>query len=125
MYMNQLQKRTILFLFGCIFVRSIFVLIAKNIDSNKLPWLGGLSLIPAIGFTIIYLFDLRKTGGETFGKKIWWNHLRPIHAFLYFSFAWLAFNKNAYSYIPLLVDVVVGFMSFIHKHSSNMRVIFS
>ena len=27
--------------------------------------------------------NLRKTGLEVFGDKIWWNNLRPIHGILY------------------------------------------
>ena len=50
--------------------------------------------MPAIGFSYIFIFGKRKKGGQTFGQKIWWNHLRPIHALLYALFAYLAINKN-------------------------------
>jgi hypothetical protein len=118
--MNQLQKRMLIFLFGCIVVRSLFVLIVKYINPKYLPILGLLALIPAIGFIIIYLFDLRKRGNETFGQKIWWNSLRPVHASLYILFALLAFKKNKYSWIPLLLDVIFGLIAFIHHHYKNL-----
>lgn len=118
--MNQLQKRMLMFLFGCIVVRSLFVLIVKYINPKYLPILGLLALIPAIGFIIIYLFDLRKRGNETFGQKIWWNSLRPVHASLYILFALLAFKKNKYSWIPLLLDVIFGLIAFIHHHYKNL-----
>ena len=114
--MNSIQKRFIAFIFGCILVRSSFVLIALKIPKKYLPYLGMLAILPAIGFLTIYLGGYRKTGGETFGKKIWWNNLRPVHAVLYFSFAYLALTKNNNAYMPLLIDVILGGMSFIFYH---------
>jgi hypothetical protein len=43
---NNTQKRFLLFLIGCIGARSLFVIIAKNISLNYLPYLGYLALIP-------------------------------------------------------------------------------
>lgn len=113
---NDIQKRFILFLFGCITVRLLFVVIAKKIHKRYLPMLGILALVPAFGFLVIYLGGYRKTGGETFNKEIWWNNLRPVHSLLYFSFAYLAFNKSDKSYVPLLIDVVLGLISFLNYH---------
>jgi hypothetical protein len=114
--MNQLQKRMIMFLIGCIGVRSLFVIVAKNINPKYLKYLGYLALLPAIGFMYIYVTGSRKTGAETFGQKIWWNDLRPVHSILYFLFAYNAIlgNKNAWVY--LLVDVVFGLVSFLIHH---------
>ena len=53
--MNNIQKRFLLFLIGCIGVRSLFVVIAKNIDIKYLQYLGFLALLPALGFAYIYL----------------------------------------------------------------------
>ena len=96
-------KRILLFLFGCIIVRSLFVFISYKINPNYLPYLGYLALLPAIGFTYIFITGSRKQGPETFGKKIWWNNLRPIHAILYFLFAYYAIQKNKNSYKFLLI----------------------
>ena len=114
--MNNLQKRFLLFLIFCIGIRSLFVYIAKTIDTNYLPIMGYISLLLAIGFTYIYLTDGRKTGMEVFGGKIWWNNLRPVHALLYFVFAYMAINKNANAWIVLLIDVVIGLISFLTHH---------
>lgn len=111
--MNNLQKRTALFLFGCIGMRLFLVYIAKNIKLEYLPIMGYLALLPAIGFAYIYLTGTRKTGAEVFGEKIWWNNLRPIHSFLYALFAYYAINKNRNSWIILFVDVIFGLSSFI------------
>lgn len=114
--MNKIHLRFILFLCFCIIIRLSFVLTAKYIDKKYLPYLGLIALIPAIGFITIYLGDFRKTGGEVFGEKIWWNDLRPIHASLYILFSLLAFKKSEYAYIPLLTDVVLGLFFFLKFH---------
>ena len=117
--MNDMQKRFLLFLIGCIGVRSILVLLAKNTSVYVLKILGYLALLPAIGFIYIYLTGSRQTGAEVFGEKIWWNSLRPIHAMLYLLFAYNAINgvKTAYQY--LFIDVIIGLISFLIYHYKN------
>ena len=119
MYMNNIQKRFLLFLIGCIGVRSLFVLVAKNIDMKYLKYLGYLALLPAIGFAYIYLTGSRKTGQEVFGEKIWWNDLRPLHSLLYSLFAYNAIIGNKNSWIYLLIDVIIGLFSFLVFHYFN------
>jgi hypothetical protein len=114
--MNNIQLRFFLFLFGCIFIRSLFVIIVKYINKKYLPYLGLLALLPAFGFIIIYLGNYRKTGREVFGGKIWWNNLRPVHGSLYILFSLLAFKKNSYAWVPLFIDVLIGIISFFIYH---------
>jgi hypothetical protein len=117
--MNDIQKRFLLFLVGCIGTRSLFVLIAKNASSKYLPLLGYLALLPAIGFLYIYFTGSRKTGAEVFGEKIWWNDLRPLHSFIYFLFAYNAIIGNTKAWMYLLVDVIIGLFSFLIFHFKN------
>ena len=117
--MNDIQKRFIMFIFGCIVVRILLVLLAKNVSPKYLRILGFLSLIPAIGFITIYLGELRKTGGEVIGNKIWWNELRPVHAVLYILFAIYAIKKKDYSWIVLLLDVCIGLIAFLMYHCQS------
>jgi len=114
--MNDLQKRFLLFLIGCIGTRFLLVLITKYSPIQYLPILGYIALVPALGFIYIYLTGSRKTGAEVFNHKIWWNNLRPIHGFLYGLFAYNAINKNTNSWIYLLVDVLFGLFSFTLYH---------
>jgi hypothetical protein len=114
--MNDIQKRFLLYLIGCIGTRSLFVYVAKNAGPKQLPLLGYLALLPAIGFMYIYLTGSRQTGAEVFGDKIWWNDLRPIHSLLYFLFAYNAILGNANSWMYLLLDVVIGVVSFLFFH---------
>jgi hypothetical protein len=117
--MNNIQKRFLLFIFGCIGSRSLLVYISANANAYYLKWLGVLALLPAIGFALIYIGGLRSSGAEVFGAPIWWNSLRPIHSILYFAFAYNAINGNKNSWKYLLVDVLLGFSAFITFHYFN------
>ncbi len=121
--MNHLQQRFLMFLFGCVGIRSLFVIIARYINRKYLKYFGYLALVPAIGFIYIYLTGTRKTGAEVFGEKIWWNNLRPIHSILYFLFAYNAIIGNKQSWIYLLVDVLIGLISFLTHHYMNGNII--
>ena len=114
--MNNLHKRYLLFLLGCIGVRALFVYVSKNVNKNYLQMLSVPALFIGLGFLYIYFTNSRKTGQEVFGDKIWWNSLRPVHGILYLSFAYLAFNKKDNAYVPLLVDVVIGLVAFLNHH---------
>ena len=117
--MNNIQKRFLLFLFGCIPTRLALVYLAKNISINYLPILGYITLIIAISFAYLFLSGTRQTGVEVFGDKIWWNNLRPIHATLYLIFSYYAINKMREGWIYLLVDVIFGLFSFLIFHYIN------
>lgn len=117
--MNDIQKRFLLFLIGCIGTRTLFVYVAKNSGEKYLPILGYLALLPAFGFIYIYLTGSRKTGAEVFGDKIWWNDLRPLHSLLYFLFAYNAIIGNNKAWIYLLIDVIFGLISFLVFHYKN------
>ncbi len=114
--MNNLQKRFLLFLIGCMGTRSLLVVVAKNSNTKNLKYLGYAALVPAIGFMYLYLTKGRQTGPEVFGDKIWWNDLRPVHSILYFLFAYNAIIGNKQAWIYLLVDVVFGLISFLSHH---------
>jgi len=117
--MNNIQKRFLLFLIGCIGVRSLFVYIAKNVNNQFLMYMGYLALIPAIGFIYLYFSGTRQVGGEVFGEKIWWNNLRPIHGLLYFLFSYNAITGNKNAWVYLLIDVIIGVISFLIFHFYN------
>ena len=117
--MNNIQKRFILFLFGCIVTRSLLVYLAKTTNKSFLMFLGYLALLHAIGFLYLFFSGSRKTGTEVFGDKIWWNNLRPIHGLLYLLFAYNAIIGNINAWIYLLVDVLLGLASFLIFHYYN------
>jgi len=68
----------------------------------------------AIAWLILYFFDLRKTGPEVFGDKIWWNNIRPIHAIFYLLASYFIYNNKKNTSIKfLLADVSFGFIAYI------------
>ena len=117
--MNNKNKRILSFLFGCIVARLSLVYISKTVDRSWLKQIGYITLIPAVGFIIIYMFDLRKTGGEVLGDKIWWNNLRPIHGIFYLLFSIYAIKENTNSWIILLIDTLFGLLMFSNYHLNN------
>ena len=106
------------FLLGCIGLRIIITILAKNANDTQLKNLGALALIPAATFIILYLFDLRKTGFEA-GGKIWWNSVRPIHGVLYLLFAIYALKSVKKSWIFLAIDVCLGIFFWYMKYHMN------
>jgi hypothetical protein len=117
--MNNIQKRFLLFLFGCMGTRFFFVYLAKTTDLKYLPYLGYIALIIAIGLAYFYITKTRETGFEVFGEKIWWNDLRPLHASLYGLFGYNAINGNPKAWMFLLVDTIFGLISFLVHHYLN------
>ena len=114
--LNTIQKRFLLFLIGCMGTRAAIALYAKYAPVSILSAMGYIALLPAIGFTIIYVSGIRKTGAEVFGERIWWNDLRPLHALLYFAFAYMAINGYKNAWLALAVDVVIGLIAFMTHH---------
>jgi len=112
--MDIATKRLLLFLIGCIGMRSLFAYIARVASVGVLRIMGWLALLPAIGFMYIYVSGARRTGAEVFGEKIWWNSLRPVHALMYFTFAWLAINgMSGIAWKVLVADVLLGLGAFL------------
>tara|TARA_B100001094_G_C18023853_1_gene716547 strand:+ start:196 stop:555 length:360 start_codon:yes stop_codon:yes gene_type:complete len=118
--LKDIHKRLLLFIFGCMIVRTLLVVAAKKLNKKYIRYMGYILIFPAIGFFYIYFFNLRKTGGETFGKPIWWNSLRPIHGSLYLIFSYMAINNIDNAYLPLLLDMLIGLGFFINYHLSSI-----
>jgi hypothetical protein len=114
--MNDLEKRFILFIGICIPVRFLVMYYSKTTNYNNLQYLGILYMIISLSMMYIYATDSRKTGLETFGKKIWWNDLRPIFALIYFAFAYNAIQGKEDAYKYLVYDLILGFFAFLYKH---------
>jgi hypothetical protein len=116
-----LQKRIALFLTGCFGTRLALVYAAKVAKPAVLEVLGAIALLPAVGFFYIYITGARKTGPEVFGDKIWWNHMRPFHGFMYALFAVMALFHIPYAWTILLLDTFVGFGAFVNHHFLGLQ----
>lgn len=101
----------ILFLIGCIGTRFALTYLAKVGSPTILKYMSLFAGIIAMGFSIIYIFGLRKTGIETGGKPIWWNDMRPIHAFMFASFSYFAWTNNTNAWMILFVDTLIGLLA--------------
>lgn len=124
--MNNITKRFILFLVGCMGARIFLVYLAKNINIEYLPYMGYCAIILSIGFMYLFITGTRKTGREVFGGKIWWDKLRPIHAIMFGMFGYLAITKSSNAWIVLLIDVIFGLFSFLlfHYMEGNFKLLF-
>jgi hypothetical protein len=122
--MNNIQKRFVLFSI-CILVRVLIGLLAYYLPEKYVYYMSFPAVIISLGFFVIYFGELRETGREVLGDKIWWNSLRPIHGLNYVVFAYMAFKLNKKSYIPLLLDVIIGLISFMvfHYNSNNFKLL--
>lgn len=108
------EQRIPLFLIGCMGTRLALVYAALVAPSQVLSVLIG---VIGVGFAVIWMFGLRKTGLETGGEKIWWNHLRPIHAALFLAAATLLwYGMRKWAAILLFVDLLIGLVSFLIHH---------
>nr|QFG74422.1 MAG: hypothetical protein [Megaviridae environmental sample] len=116
--MNNITKRYIAFLGLCIPSRALLTYIAKTIDTKYLPYMTLFTLPASIGFLKIYFFGSAKADRqlEWADGRVWWNELRVIFGLIYFSFSLCALFKVEYSWIFLLVDVIVGLVSFLIYH---------
>lgn len=110
------MKPTTLFIWGCIPTRVFLTYLAYIVSKPTLKYMGYVALLPAIGFMYFYLSGTRKTGVETGGAPIWWNHLRPIHAALYATFAYFAIMGDRRAWMALAADALLGLTAFIIKH---------
>lgn len=104
---NQKYNLTIMkLLFSiCILVR---LLVAYGVYKNIFPRL--FCLLISIGFMYQFIVKTRTIGA--FNNKVWWDSLRPVHAFLYF----LTFLFYDYRFV--VFDTILGLVAFIYKNSS-------
>ena len=114
--MDNINKRFLLFLLLCIPIRVHIVYFAKTLSPQYVFYLGLLMIIPALVMLYTYFSNTRQTGAETFGAPIWWNSIRPLHGLLLLCFSLMAINKHNNAYIPLALDVILGFTAFIVNH---------
>lgn len=110
-------KRLLLFLVGCMGARFFLTYLATNKDNLKI--ISYLTLLIGIGFMYVYFIRSETADRQlewTGEKMIWWDNLRPVHGFMYLLFTFMAYNKNEYSWIVLLIDTFVGLVAWLNHH---------
>ena len=116
---QNIKKRRLLFLLGCIPSRLFLAYVAYKAITTKHKWssvFGVFMIAIGLGFWTIYLTNSRQTGPEVFGDKIWWNSLRPIHGTLWLIAGILFLQKNPLCVWIMLLDTLIGLFSFLHHH---------
>jgi hypothetical protein len=112
-------KRYLLFLIGCIGSRLFLTYLAKNLQDNNLNILSIITLLIGISFLYIYFIGSSRADkqlewvGE---KKIWWNDLRIVHGSIYLLFSLMAFNNINNAWYILLIDTLIGLISWLKHH---------
>ena len=101
-----MDKRTALFLFGCMGTRFALTFLAKTQPAILRP-LGIAALVISIGFMTIWAFGLRKIGPEA-GGPVWWDNLRPVHSLLWALIAVFALYGDKNTWKILLADTLFG-----------------
>jgi len=112
--MNEIQKIKLKYLIGCLGIRTLFAIIAKNINPEYLPIMGLIAIPISISF--IYQFIKKERTRGAFNNVVWWDSIRPVHAFNYGLFAFMALNKSSHAWIPLLFDVLVGLSAHMYHY---------
>jgi len=102
---------TILFAI-CILIRLLLAYFISKLNGKKLKFSSIIGFAVATGFILMILIN-RKKGA--FNQKVWWGKYRIIHAMLYLIFGLLALNMNENSYVPLLIDALLGLLFFINN----------
>ena len=100
----------LLFLLGCIPARLLLVYLSTKIPNDKL--FGFLLLSISISFLYLYFTNGRMNAPEA-GGTTWWSPLRLVHGLLYLAAAIYSFQGKNIVWVPLLIDVIFGFFSFI------------
>jgi hypothetical protein len=108
----------LLFLLGCIPARLLITYVAKIANKTLLRLMGFVALVPVVVISYYAISGTRNNLG-TFGEKIWWQLLRPLHVLLFLCFAYYAIIGNRCAYIYLLADTLISLVSFLYVHSSN------
>lgn len=105
-----------LFLLACIPARLLLVWGSTQIPEQYMKLFATLLLAMALGFLYLYFTKGRQNAPEA-GGVTWWANYRLIIGFLYLAAAIYAFQgKQNLVWIPLLIDVIFGFILFLQKH---------
>ena len=109
------KQRITYFLIFCIPIRIILSFLPLYLNTQYLYYLGLITLIPSFVFLTFYFTGLRLKAPEG-GGKTWWADLRLIHGLLYLCGSIYLLQGKRIAYIPFIVDVIIGLISFINKH---------
>jgi hypothetical protein len=116
------MNNLLLFIFVCMGLRMSAVYLAKK--QILLDKIGLLYILFGLGIFTIYFLNLRETGVEVGGKKIWWDEYRPVFGAIWLTFGVAAVKKIECAWVILLLDIILGYGLFIrHRWNEIVRQI--
>lgn len=118
--MNE-TKRKLLFLIICLPIRFTISYIYYIIPTKFLSFFSIPLFIIGLSTLYLYFSNLRLNAYEG-GGNTWWKEFRLLHGLLFTSAAIYALNKSRYTFFPLLIDAIIGFILFIDHHYINKLV---
>ena len=98
----------------CVIIRLLLVYVTLRIQPTP-SFVGIVSMIVSIGFLNSYL-RYKESDLGLFKGKVWWNNLRLVHSVLYFIFGLMTLYEIKYSYIILLIDILIGIIGFTNRY---------
>ena len=107
------MNNILLFLFGCIPLRLLFVYISTKIPSDKLKFFSIPLILISLSFLYLYFTNGRLNAPEAKGIT-WWSKLRLMHGLLYLAAVIYALKGNKLVWLPLLIDVILGLFAFLN-----------
>lgn len=111
------QHRIFYFLFLCITIRTLFVVMSLNMPKKYFRLFGTFTL--GIGLTMLYLYiSNRRLDAPEGGGTTWWARYRWIHGLLYVIASLYLLSGNRTAYVPLTIDVIIGLVLFSRQHLS-------
>ncbi len=109
------NNRMYYFLFGCIPLRIIIAMLPLYLPEKWLSYLGIITLIIGTSFLFLYFNNLRLDAPEG-GGITWWAKYRLIHGVLYLAAAHYLLENQRIAWLPLTMDVILGFLLFLQKY---------
>jgi hypothetical protein len=106
------RERILYFLIGCMGIRSIIAILPLYIPKKWLPVLGLLILVIGVSFLYLYFSNGRMDAPEG-GGVTWWANYRLIHGLLYLCASIYLIQQKRLAWIPLTIDVLLGFILFL------------
>ena len=109
--------RILIFIFGCLVIRSIFVLGSYKILKHNYKFLRMVMSILAlwIGISFLMQYKRHKKVGA-FGGPAYWHPFRLVHGVTYVVFGLLAMANVKQAYLILLLDLLIGLLVFTNNY---------
>ena len=109
------ENRFMYFLLLCIPLRIILAIIPIYLDKKHFQLYGILLSLIMINLFYLYFNNLRLNAPEG-GGTTWWADFRLLHASLYMCAVIYAFQRKRITWVPLIADVLLGIVLFVHHH---------